>query len=73
MQASKPITANSVSGLGGYPHVAHALERRPGGIDDEGGKAEKDEQRLHPPRVGAHRLAKPPLRRQRVCIIHQRT
>ena len=34
-----------------------SLKRRPRGIDDESRQSEKNEQRLRPPNVGAHRLA----------------
>ncbi len=64
MQTAKPVGANVVV------HVAHALECRPGGINDEGGKSEKDRERLEPPHVGTGCFAKAALLRQGISVSH---
>ena len=38
--------------------IMRSLKGRPGRVNDERAKAEKNEQRLRPPDIGAHRFAK---------------
>src|ERR1700730_10224526 len=50
--------------------VMVSLKRRPRGINDEAQQPEKDEQRLRPPNVGAHRLTKRTPRDAYFCAVH---
>ena len=49
-----------------------SLKRRPRRIDNERGEAEKNEKRLHPPRIGARGLPERALFGKRVGVGHKR-
>ena len=51
--------------------IIFSLERRPGRINDERAQAEKNDQRLRPPHVGAHRLAKRAARKSQFGLRHR--
>ena len=51
--------------------IISSLERRPGRINDERAQAEKNNQRLRPPHVGAHRLAKRAARKSQFGLRHR--
>ena len=61
---TEPRVGRAAEQLGGVerrevraPGVVLALEGGPGRVDDEGGQNEEHDDRLHPPAVGAQRLA----------------
>ena len=47
-----------------------ALQRGPGGVNDEGGEAQENEKRLNPPVVGTARLAETGWRQWDVNLRH---